>query len=109
MEVLVAWAKKRCEEEPRFKIVIMSATIETDSLAQFFSTDAIIDIPGRHFEVTRRRGTDIVSELFGQLEQRGRNVLTFLPGKAEIQDVAEAIEKKAKAAGVPVIPLHRQL
>ena len=27
MEVLVAWAKKRCQEEPRFKVVIMSATI----------------------------------------------------------------------------------
>lgn len=109
MEVLVAWAKKRCEEEPRFKIVIMSATIETESLANFFGTDAVIDIPGRHFEVTKRRGTDILSELFEQLDNRGKNILTFLPGKAEIQDVTDAIEKKAKTAGVPVIPLHSQL
>ena len=109
MEVLVAWAKKRCEEEPRFKIVIMSATIETESLATFFGTDAIIDIPGRHFEVTKRRGTDIIGELFEQLENRGKNILTFLPGKAEIQTVSEVLEKKAKAAGVPIIPLHSQL
>lgn len=109
MEVLVAWAKKRCEEDSRFKIVIMSATIETDSLAQFFGTDAIITIPGRHFEVKKRRGTDIVSELFEQLNKRGKNILTFLPGKAEIQEVTEAIEKKAKTAGVPIIPLHSQL
>lgn len=109
MEVLVAWAKKRCEEEPRFKIVIMSATIETESLATFFGTDAVIDIPGRHFEVTKRRGSDILGELFEQLDNRGKNILTFLPGKAEIQDVTDAIEKKAKAAGVPIIPLHSQL
>lgn len=109
MEVLVAWAKKRCEEEPRFKIVIMSATIEADSLATYFGTDAVIDIPGRHFEVTKRRGTDVLSELFAQLDNRGRNVLTFLPGKAEIQDVTDAIESKAKAAKVPIIPLHSQL
>jgi len=109
MEVLVAWAKKRCEEEPRFKVVIMSATIETDALATYFGTDAVIDIPGRHFPVTKRRGTDIVSELFAQIEKRGKNILTFLPGKAEIQDVTEAIEKKATAAGVPIIPLHSQL
>ncbi len=109
MEVLVAWAKKRCEEEPRFKIVIMSATIETESLAAFFNTDAVIDIPGRHFEVTKRRGTDIISELFEQLENRGKNILTFLPGKAEIQTVSEVLEKKAQAAGVPIIPLHSQL
>lgn len=109
MEVLVAWAKKRCQEEPRFKVVIMSATIETANLAAFFGTDAVIDIPGRHFEVTKRRGTDIVSELFNQLENRGKNILTFLPGKAEIQDVTDVLEKKAKAAGVPIIPLHSQL
>lgn len=109
MEVLVAWAKKRCQEEPRFKIVIMSATIETDSLAQFFGTDAVIDIPGRHFEVTKRRGTDIISELSEQLSNRGKNILTFLPGKSEIQDVMNVLEKKAKSAGVPIIPLHSQL
>jgi len=109
MEVLVAWAKKRCEEEPRFKVVIMSATIESESLAAYFGTDAIIDIPGRHFEVTQRRGRDVLSELFAQIENRGHNVLTFLPGKAEIQDVTDAIASKAAAAKVEVIPLHSQL
>lgn len=109
MEVLVAWAKKRCEEEPRFKVVIMSATIEADLLAGYFGTTAVIDIPGRHFEVTKRRGQDVLSELFDQLDSRGRNILTFLPGKAEIQAVTEAIESKATKAKVPVIPLHSQL
>lgn len=109
MEVLVAWAKKRCEEDPRFKVVIMSATIESESLAKFFATDAIIDIPGRHFEVTKRRGKDVLSELFAQIENRGNNVLTFLPGKAEILDVMHALESKASAAKVAVIPLHSQL
>ena len=109
MEVLVAWAKKRCEEDPRFKVVIMSATIESESLAKFFDTDAIIDIPGRHFEVTSRRGRDVLSELFAQIENRGKNVLTFLPGKAEILDVSHAIESRATAAKVEVIPLHSQL
>lgn len=109
MEVLVAWAKKRCQEEPRFKVVVMSATIETDALATYFGTSAVIDVPGRYFEVTKRRGTDVLSELFAQIENRGKNILTFLPGKSEIQAVAEAIEAKAKAAGVPVIPLHSQL
>jgi len=109
MEVLVAWAKKRTEEEPRFKVVVMSATIETESLANYFGTKAIIDIPGRYFEVTKRRGKDVLAEIFAQIEHRGKNVLTFLPGKAEIQNVMEAIEKKATAAGVAVIPLHSQL
>lgn len=109
MEVLVAWAKKRCQEDPTFRIVVMSATIEVESLAAFFDTDAVISIEGRHFPVTRRRAQDVLAELFQQLENRGRNMLVFLPGKAEIQAVTEAIEKKALAAKVPVIPLHSQL
>lgn len=109
MEVLVAWAKKRCEEEPRFKVVIMSATIEAERLATYFDTDALIDIPGRHFEVTKRRGRDVLSELFAQIENRGNNVLAFLPGKAEILDVTHAIESRATAAKVAIIPLHSQL
>jgi len=109
MEVLVAWAKKRCLEEPDFKVVIMSATIETGSLATYFGTNAVINIPGRSFEVTKRRGTDIVSEIVNQLTKTASNMLVFLPGKSEIQDVASAVSAKALAAGVPIIPLHSQL
>jgi HrpA-like RNA helicase len=109
MEVLVAWAKKRCQEEPRFKVVIMSATIETGLLADYFATDAVINVPGRSFEVTKRRGTDVISEIFNQLLTTKSNMLVFLPGKSEIQDVTDAIRTKAEAAGVPVIPLHSQL
>lgn len=109
MEVLVAWAKKRCLEDPYFKVVIMSATIETDSLAAFFGTKAIITIPGRSFEVKRSVGTDVLSEIMDKISTASSNVLVFLPGKAEIKDTMDAIAKKAKAAGVPVIPLHGQL
>ncbi|MEO7905286.1 MAG: helicase-related protein [Candidatus Saccharimonadales bacterium] len=110
MEVLVAWAKKRCQDEPQFKVVIMSATIETGSLATYFDTDAVINVPGRSHEVTKRRGTDVLSEIFNQIAERtGANMLVFLPGKSEIQDIADATKTKADAAGIPIIPLHSQL
>lgn len=109
MEVLVAWAKKRCQEEPNFKVVVMSATIETDALAGYFGTDAVINVPGRSFGVTKRRGTDVISEIINQLTTTKSNMLVFLPGKSEIQNVSEAVKQKAGAAGVPIIPLHSQL
>ena len=109
MEVLVAWAKKRVQEDPRFKVVIMSATIETDALAEYYGTSAVIDVPGRYFEVKKRAGSDILGELFEQLRHPQHNILTFLPGKAEIQNVSDAISKQAKEMNVPVIPLHSQL
>ncbi|MDX2776057.1 helicase-related protein [Streptomyces caniscabiei] len=110
MEVLVAWAKRRCQEEPRFKVVIMSATIETDALADFYGGAAIINVPGRSFPVKKQRGTDVMSEILTKLQlAQMSNMLVFLPGKAEIQDVSDVIAKKAAAVNVPIIPLHSQL
>lgn len=110
MEVLIAWAKKRCQEDPRFKVVVMSATLETESLAQYFGTEAIISVPGRGYPVEKFRGTDVISEIFNKLTStEPSNMLVFLPGKAEIQNVQDAVKIKAEEAGVPVIPLHSQL
>jgi len=110
MEVLVAWAKKRCQEEPHFKVVVMSATLETGPLAAFFDTTAVINIPGRSFGVKKRRGTDIVGEIIKNLEMApGSNILVFLPGKSEIQDVADSISVKTHEKGIPIFTLHSQL
>lgn len=109
MEVLIAWAKKRCLEEPRFKVVVMSATIDTAPLATYFNTTAVIDIPGRAHDVSRRKGSDVIEEIFQKIQGPVSNILVFLPGKAEIQATSEAIASKAAAAGIPIIPLHSQL
>ena len=110
MEVLIAWAKKRVQEDPGFKVLVMSATIETESLAEYYGTTAVISIPGRYFPVTKRVSGDLMNELRMQLDERtGRNVLVFLPGKAEIQNSMDAFGDKALEAGVPLIPLHSQL
>ena len=113
MEVLVAWAKKRALENPKFKILIMSATFDVDKLADYFTQDleepAVLKIPGRYFEVKNRMGKNLLNEIFTQIENPGRNILVFLPGKSEIRDVSEAISPKAAAAGIEIIPLHAQL
>lgn len=110
MEVLIAWAKKRCAEEPLFKIVIMSATLEADTLAEYFDTKAIISVPGRGFPVEKRQGDDVIQELFTLINSPNKaNALVFLPGKAEIQDVADSVIEQANKAKIPVIPLHSQL
>ncbi len=110
MEVLIAWSKKRCEEDPHFKVVLMSATIEAESLSRYFGGAAIITVPGRSHTVTKRSGSDLIQEIIKQIDApEPSNILVFLPGKAEIENVAEVIKKKALLSGVPVIPLHGQL
>lgn len=107
MEVLIAWAKKRCNEDPLFRLVLMSATIETESLSEYFGAPTAITVPGRSFNVEKRHGTDLIAEIKALLTKRKYSILTFLPGKAEIENVAEALEEHAKS--VPIIPLHSQL
>lgn len=107
MEVLIAWAKKRCQEDPDFKIVLMSATIEANSLAKYFGAPVPITVTGRSFPVERRYEQDLILQIMQQLEKTGNNILVFLPGKAEIEQTAEVLENQGYT--VPIIPLHSQL
>lgn len=107
MEVLIAWAKMRCQEDPHFKVVLMSATIEANELSAYFNSPPPITIAGRTFAVEKHYGGDLINEVAKQLESRVSNMLVFLPGKAEIEAVGEAVARFAH--NVPVIPLHSQL
>lgn len=107
MEVLIAWAKKRCQEEPHFKLVLMSATMEADGLASYYGAPAPITVEGRSYPVARSHGNDLVDELAAMLTRQTNNILVFLPGKGEIEQVSLAIQ--GIADNIPVIPLHSQL
>jgi HrpA-like RNA helicase len=107
MEVLIAWAKKRCQEDPLFKLVLMSATIEASDLAQYFSCPPPIAVEGRSFPVEKRYARNLVEAITDTLQSRTCNMLVFLPGKAEIEQVADALV--ASGVRVPILPLHSQL
>jgi ATP-dependent helicase HrpA len=108
MEVLVAWAKKRCAAEPHFKLVLMSATIEANNLAKYFGAAGPIEVSGRSHPVDMKVGDDLVDEIVAQASgSSAKNILVFLPGKAEIDDIAKILSKELR--GIPVFPLHGQL
>jgi hypothetical protein len=110
MEVLIAWAKKRCLEDKTFKLVVMSATIEAESLASYFGAGMPITVPGRSFPIAMRHGEDLIREIVSQLEKpHVRNLLVFLPGKSEIENVLKSISYAAETRNVPIFPLHSQL
>lgn len=107
MEVLIAWAKKRCQDEPLFKLVLMSATIEAESLATYFGSDPPITVAGRSFSVVQKYAHDLIRELKQQLLTSTKNILVFLPGKSEIEQVSDILEDSGINA--MIIPLHSQL
>lgn len=111
MEVLVAWAKRRISEDPNFKVVVMSATMEAGKLSEYFAEGKrevpVIEVPGRTFDVKKSEGGDVAHEAI-QFAQAGKNTLVFVPGKDEISLVMGEIGR-ANIPGATVLPLHGQL
>nr|MBI1229746.1 ATP-dependent helicase HrpB [Cytophagales bacterium] len=100
---------------PDLRILIMSATLETDSLSNLLLAP-VVSSPGRQYPVNiiYLGGTDpyLLPELCTQAIRRALNetegdILVFLPGKAEILKTAEML--KRAHPGLAVYPLYGQL
>lgn len=129
IEFMVAWAKKEVAKNPNLRVVLMSATTESETLADYLGEThekrpAIIEVPGRTFDVDwhYRPDSTVVKEavkaattIYGnqlQGSDEPNGILVFEPGKREIQDTIEEIRRRlppdvAKAA--KIFPLHAKL
>ena len=107
MEVLVAWAKLQIESGADFKLVIMSATLESDPLSAYYNNAPVINAPGRLFPVREQRAGYSLEDDVVKLLQAGRNVLVFQPGKAEIAETVTTLRDAGVSA--VILPLHGEL
>lgn len=108
IEVLVAWARMQILKNPKFKVVLMSATLEAEALAAYFCGAPVIEVPGRLFRVVEQSaGRDIETDV-ARLVREGRNVLVFQPGKAEITATIQKL-KEEQRVNAEVLPLHGEL
>jgi ATP-dependent helicase HrpB len=101
----------RRTERPDLRVVVMSATLETESVARFLGDAPVIAAPGRAFPVA------IEHRVFpGPLEAQVRaalealpgegDVLVFLPGAGEIR---RAIDACSDRRDLVLLPLHGSL
>ena len=106
IETLIAWCKFML---PLWntKVVIMSATLDTFELANFFEgTVAVLNIPGRTFKVSfEQRSEELLIPTIRELIYQGKNVLVFVAGKKEIKEVIENLEYQ----NATVLPLHGEM
>lgn len=109
IEALIAWANKRIGEGWKTKLVIMTATLESDfQLSNFFNTSKVasVKVPGRLFPVHERIGKEFITDICDLIDE-GRNILVFMPGKAEIGDVILKLSAQQKEC--VILPLHGEL
>ncbi|HEX4750211.1 MAG TPA: ATP-dependent helicase HrpB [Bryobacteraceae bacterium] len=102
---------------PDLRLLLMSATLETEELTAQLGDAAVIKVPGRTFPVTVRYKPHSADPLESQVaaavsevavETTG-HVLVFLPGAAEIRRAVQACEPIARRHGAKVLPLHGDL
>ena len=101
---------------PDLKIVVMSATLDTDLLEAHLRPCGLLTSQGRTFPVAieylKRQTVDeppweIASDAFAQAPDDGGDVLIFMPGAFEIARTIQEL-KRSNFKGV-VLPLHGDL
>ena len=123
IDFLLGYLKLLLPQRQDLKVIIASATIDTERFAQHFSAPAI-EVSGRTYPVEVRyrplNGEDIdaldqslpdaicsaVDELFSST--REGDVLVFLSGEREIHETAEAL-RKHHPPHVEILPLYSRL
>lgn len=108
IETLIAWCKYMTGVW-NTKVVIMSATMDAESMKKFFNNNAaIINIPGTLYNVTmEQRSKNMLVPTIAEKVSENKNVLTFLPGKREIEETINRLREMGIAA--VILPLHAEM
>ena len=105
VDLLLAFLRLAVRDREDLHVVIMSATLDIDSYAQYFGTSATISIPGRQFPVTlsyEEQAFRYDAELYRVMAERiydtaqsdeDGDILVFLPDEVAIQKVKAHLKK----------------
>ena len=118
IDFLLGWLKRLLPKRPDLKVVVSSATIETERFSQFFGGAPVIQVEGRTFPVDvlyeppaeDAELADAVSDAVADvlsLDPDG-DVLVFLPGEREIREAENALDAR-ELRGTVVQPLYARL
>lgn len=125
-DLCIAMLREICDSvRDDLHLVVMSATIDAESVASFLGGCPIIEVPGRLFPVdirfapppatagpkmklSQHVAREVRGVLDGSDEQAG-DILVFLPGIEEIRRTADLIQSLAESHGLLVLPLHGAL
>ena len=101
IDFVLGWLKRILPERPDLKVIVSSATIETERFSKFFDGAPVIQVEGRTFPVEvlyeppaddidlPEAVADAVANVTS-LDPRG-DILVFLPGEREIRESEQAL------------------
>lgn len=107
-ETLVAYVRNQIIEGWNTKVILMSASMDTESVSEFFNDAPILKIEGKLFNITEYTAAPRNFEtIIHDLAKNGRNVLAFVPGKAEIDSTIKTLIELHTPG--TILPLHADL
>jgi ATP-dependent helicase HrpB len=109
-DLALALARQAWRARGDLRIVVMSATIESQPVSAFLDGCPIIDVPGRThpIEISYHPGETVADAAIDVLAATAGQVLCFLPGAAEIRRAVTDLQYKVHG-DVEIVPLHGSL
>src|SRR5688572_16960686 len=126
VDFLLGYLKRLVKVRPELKVVVTSATIDTQRFSEFFEGAPVIEVSGRtypvevryrpeFFEVQEKDDEPVdmneaIAKAVDEIarESRTGDVLVFLPGEREIREAAEAL-RKHHPKNTEILPLFSRL
>ena len=117
IDFLLGYLKTLCAKRSDLKVIISSATIDSQAFSSFFDGAPVVEVSGRMFPVELRYQPPAEEEEL--LEQAARSVcdlagerdgdiLVFLPGERSIRDLRATL-RGALPANIELLPLYARL
>ena len=122
IDFLLGYLRRLLQRRPDLKLIITSATLDTERFAKHFGKAPVIEVSGRTWPVEVRyrpleeAGKDSEKALPQGIGAAARelwregpgDILVFLPGEREIRDAEQHLRKRF-AQGVEILPLFGRL
>ncbi|MBS3747948.1 MAG: ATP-dependent RNA helicase HrpA [Wenzhouxiangellaceae bacterium] len=118
IDFLLGYVKQLLARRPDLKVIITSATIDTESFSKHFNDAPVINVEGRGYPVgieyqPPNEGEALAQQVRRAVARASRidsagDILVFLPGEREIFLVSKAL-KKASLPHTEVLPLYARL
>ncbi len=126
VDFLLGYLRRLVLQRPDLKVIVTSATIDTERFSTFFGGAPVIEVSGRTYPVEVRyrpeffeseeeddEPVDMNEAIVKAVDEIGResrtgDVLVFLPGEREIREAAEAL-RKHHPKHMEILPLFARL
>jgi ATP-dependent helicase HrpA len=121
IDFILGYLRQLLPQRPDLKVIITSATIDTERFSAHFDGAPVVEVTGRSFPVEMRYRpigeepdddrdqTQAVCDTVVELAAEGRgDVLVFLSGEREIRDTADALSR-VDLRSTEILPLYARL